>query len=301
MLALLALCHPGWLRQARFRGSEGKSNGLSGFHAGPEAELTEGLRTPEATLPYWIPGTSGMNVSILERVASVVLNESSGGAAAESRYADLRKYCVVCFGEREPYVTEFQTILQTEHGIDVRYASWPDRERFSDWYWAEYNVWMLNAAIPSGWQDALATAAIRAKEKYLAWRLEFLHSKAYEDGCGRARKELASGKFGLQTWGMPVLNHYLFADAAAKRLPLEVHISGCVASIDDVRRWAGYNRVMLDALERQFGSDWYVPILSESEANVPRALKSRSGHSHPGLVRALEEYNAAIGVSPDPQ
>lgn len=89
---------------------------------------------------------------------------------------------------------------------------------------------------------------------------------AYVLGQTDARRDLAAGKLGIETFGFLRIEHADFRSILKERYGIETHVvAGCIVNSTITGHASGYNAIMNAEIEKRFGKNLFERVWKEIE------------------------------------
>lgn len=83
-------------------------------------------------------------------------------------------------------------------------------------------------------------------------------------GQADARRDLAAGKLGVETFGLLRRDHADFRSILKERYGIEIHVvAGCVVNSTITGHATGYNQIMNAEIEKRFGKNLFERVWKE--------------------------------------
>lgn len=117
--------------------------------------------------------------------------------------------------------------------------------------------------------SAVLLAALGCGDPKARWRAE---------GRAEAERNLAAGKLGLKTYGLPAPWSWKYRDIAREKLGVEFNaVAGCVVDDELVERAAGYNEPMQREIDRRHGPGALQKLAEVARAEYQKEQEAKGG------------------------
>ena len=97
---------------------------------------------------------------------------------------------------------------------------------------------------------------------------------AYEKGRKQAHEELAQHTLAIQQFGLPAPWVIEYVNRLRTDYHINVRMTGCVITEESISFQQGFNAVMMDEIEKQYGKDMLPKVAAESRKRYEASLSA---------------------------